>query len=275
MARIRSIKPEFWTSEQVMELSPVARLAFVGMWNFCDDGGNHPASVKTLKAEVFPADDLPVSSIDEMVQEMIAAGLLVEYEAQAKRWWHVTGWHHQRIDQPTYKYPGPDGHIPAGAPKRVERQRAMSAEQGACSVDVTAKHPECSASVAPPEGKGREGSKPTDAIASVVASKPATPACPHQEIVAAYHEILPMLPTVREWTDARQRLLRTRWSEKPVRQSVEWWRKFFGHVAESDFLTGRGAGTPGRDPFVADLEWLVSPKNFVKVIEGKYHRGDA
>jgi len=34
MARIRTIKPEFWTAEQVMELSRDARLLFIGMWNF-------------------------------------------------------------------------------------------------------------------------------------------------------------------------------------------------------------------------------------------------
>jgi hypothetical protein len=49
MARIRTVKPEFWTSEQVMELSPLARLAFIGMWNFCDDAGVHTASAKRLK----------------------------------------------------------------------------------------------------------------------------------------------------------------------------------------------------------------------------------
>ncbi len=45
MARIRTTKPEFFTSEQVMNLSIFARFAFLGMWNFCDDGGNHPASL--------------------------------------------------------------------------------------------------------------------------------------------------------------------------------------------------------------------------------------
>jgi len=43
MARIRTIKPEFWVSEQVGECSPNARLLFIGMWNFCDDRGVHPA----------------------------------------------------------------------------------------------------------------------------------------------------------------------------------------------------------------------------------------
>ncbi|WP_186145980.1 hypothetical protein [Burkholderia gladioli] len=109
MARIRSIKPEFWTSEQVMSCSRDARCLFIGLWNFCDDGGNHPASVKTLKAEVFPADDdATMAAMMGWVDELIEQGLLAEYEAGGKEYWHVTGWHHQRIDQPTMRHPAGD-----------------------------------------------------------------------------------------------------------------------------------------------------------------------
>ena len=55
MARIRTIKPEFWTSEQVVECSPTARLLFIGLWNFCDDAGNQPASAKQSRCRFFPA----------------------------------------------------------------------------------------------------------------------------------------------------------------------------------------------------------------------------
>lgn len=58
MARIRTIKPEFWTSEQVMNCSRDARLLFIGLWNFCDDYGRHPANSKQLKALIFPDDNL-------------------------------------------------------------------------------------------------------------------------------------------------------------------------------------------------------------------------
>lgn len=118
MARIRSIKPEFWTAEQVMECSPLARLAFIGLWNFCDDAGIHPASPKTLKAEVFPSDDITSTHVAEMVRELVTQGLLEEYEVDGRQFWAVTGWHHQKIDQPTYKHPRPDGTVPEGAPRR-------------------------------------------------------------------------------------------------------------------------------------------------------------
>jgi hypothetical protein len=105
MARIRTIKPEFWSSEQVMECQALTRLLFIGIWNFCDDGGNHPDSEKTIKARVFPGDEISSSSIRRMLDELSSNGLLAFYEHSGKRYLHVSGWEHQRIDKPTFKYP--------------------------------------------------------------------------------------------------------------------------------------------------------------------------
>lgn len=128
--------------------------------------------------------------------------------------------------------------------------------------------------------------EPTEPIGSVVPGEPGTegeqverdkpkaPPCPHAEIIALYHETLPSLARVREWTEARQAFLRKRWTENAERQSLDWWRGFFEYVGESSWLTGRKPGRDG-DAFECDLEWLVRPRNFVKVIEGKYHRGAA
>ena len=105
-----------------------------------------------------------------------------------------------------------------------------------------------------------------------VASKPAT--CPHQDIIAAYHELLPSLARVREWTAERQSFLRKRWAENPERQTLNWWRDFFAYVGQSDFLMGRRETQTGA--FECDLEWLVRPKNFIRVLEGRYeNRGRA
>ena len=119
-----------------------------------------------------------------------------------------------------------------------------------------------------PRGRERERGLPISPEIGLV-GKPTV--CPQSEIVSLYHQVLPSCTAVRDWTTSRQVLLRTRWNETPKRQSLDWWRKFFGYVSESEFLTGRAESKPDRDPFVADLEWLIRPKNFVKVIEGKYH----
>ena len=93
--------------------------------------------------------------------------------------------------------------------------------------------------------------------------------------MALYHEVLPELARVRDWTNDRQAFLRTRWREKPERQTLDWWRKFFGYVRTCPWLMGQGVTSDDRAPFFADLEWLVRPKNFRKVIEGKYQQRSA
>jgi len=58
-------------------------------------------------------------------------------------------------------------------------------------------------------------------------SEDPTTVCPHQEIIDLYHEKLPTLPHIREWTKQRQALLRMRWKEKPERQNLDFWPFFF------------------------------------------------
>jgi len=103
-----------------------------------------------------------------------------------------------------------------------------------------------------------------------LSAKPDTAPCPHAEIVALYHEILPVNPRVKVWDGARSASLRARWREDAKRQSLDYWRRFFTHVAASEFLTGRRPDREGR-PFLPGLDWLVLPKNFAKVIENRYH----
>ena len=112
MSRIRTIKPELWTSEQVVSCSPLSRLLFIGLWNFCDDHGVHQASYIRIKAEVFPADNFDINEIKSWINELIIHGLIHEYIAEEKPYWIVTGWRkHQRIDKPTYRHPLPQSEL--------------------------------------------------------------------------------------------------------------------------------------------------------------------
>lgn len=98
--------------------------------------------------------------------------------------------------------------------------------------------------------------------------------CPHQEIIDAYHELVPTGRQVRTWGAERQKKLRARWREDAKRQSIDWWRSFFAYISKSDFLTGRTHSSQ-RAPFEIDLEWIVSPANFSKILEGKYENRSA
>lgn len=247
MARIRTIKPDFWTDEKVVELSAFARLLFIGLWNFADDSGRMVYSPKKIKMQIFPADSV---EIPELVGEIRRNSLVTVYVFEGIEYLQINGFEkHQKIDKrsPSKLPPPPDSpRIPAELP----------------GIPTT-------------EGNGREGIKEgegsTSSPATAGSSTPRAPTCPHQEIIALYHQCLPELPEVANWTETRQRYLQARWREKESRQNLDWWKRFFEFIKESDFLCGRAPGTNGKKPFRADLEWIITQGNFVKIIERKYH----
>lgn len=98
MARIRTIKPEFWTDRRVGECSTNARLLFVAAFNFADDEGGLDRSAKQLKAQAFPYDSI---DCEPLVQELIEVGLVIEYEVGGDKYLHIKNFRkHQRIDKP-------------------------------------------------------------------------------------------------------------------------------------------------------------------------------
>jgi uncharacterized protein YdaU (DUF1376 family) len=111
-------------------------------------------------------------------------------------------------------------------------------------------------------------------------AKDGLPTCDHKTIVELYHQHLPTLRRVEVWNDTRKGYLKQRWREVAVDLAktdtvtsevmLNWWADFFQHIGKSKFLTGKVNSRDGR-AFVADLEWIIKPTNFAKIIEGKYH----
>jgi hypothetical protein len=102
VARIRSIKPEFWSDDRVTSVSIGARLTFIGIWNFCDDRGVHPGGGRRVKAEVFPLDDgVSAKQVEDWIEELLSIGLLGSFNHDGQRWLYVPGWHHQVINRPS------------------------------------------------------------------------------------------------------------------------------------------------------------------------------
>ena len=110
--------------------------------------------------------------------------------------------------------------------------------------------------VATTEGEGEE-SRGEDKN-TLVGTK--VPTCPHKEIIAKYHEILPMLPTVLEsrWAgSSRAKQLQARWREDPRHQVISFWENFFESVKHSPFHLGQN----DRE-WKADLGWLTKRDKF-------------
>ena len=77
MARIRTIKPEFWEDENLAKLPVHARLLFIGTWNFADDNGALLANPVLMKSHIFPYEDIGISTISEWIDMLVENGMLI------------------------------------------------------------------------------------------------------------------------------------------------------------------------------------------------------
>lgn len=141
MARIRTIKPEFFTSEDIVERSPFARLLYVALWCEADKEGRLVWKPKTFKMRYLPADDVDVVAL---CQELIDAGLVVLYGSGFA---HIPAFKaHQHINPRESDSLLPDPDASGTRPSRVgTRQSRDSDAQGGR------------------EGKGKEGNTGADA----------------------------------------------------------------------------------------------------------------
>jgi hypothetical protein len=98
MARIRTIKPDFWTDGNMVQLSPFARLLYIGMWNFamCDHGHVADDAMK-LKLQILPMDNI---NINELLAEIMLQGRVTRIVSpDGRTYLHVKRFEdHQKID---------------------------------------------------------------------------------------------------------------------------------------------------------------------------------
>lgn len=108
MARIRTIKPSFFTSEDICKLTPLARLLFQGLWVEADRDGYLPDKPFQLKTRILPADDCDV---DALLWDLVEQNLITRFTVAEKQFICITEFKtHQR---PHPKEPA--SAVPAGS----------------------------------------------------------------------------------------------------------------------------------------------------------------
>jgi hypothetical protein len=262
VARIRTIKPEFFRHEGLQDLEIAnpgmyPMMVFEGLWGHCDSKGRFEWKPRLLKLDILPF--LPFS-MAETLEILHQSGFVTRYSIDGKEYGIVQTFEkHQRLTgkelQEGVKYPEPTR-------ESLEKYRGSTGEIPESQEGKRKGREE--------EGKGLETS-------SLVVSE-LTP-CPHQEIISLYAELLPELPQVRKWEGSRTTHLKARWSwvikdlkskGKPFDKDagLDFFRRMFRYVSTRDFLMGR-TGT-----WSASLPWIVEDENFTKIIEGNYVNQD-
>ena len=113
--RIRSIKPEFWSSPDIAALSDADRLLFIGLWSYVDDHGRGRDDVALIVAALYPHDMVAspldtVAKVRDGLARLSEANLILRYAVASRTYFLVTGWSkHQRVDKPkASRIPAPE-----------------------------------------------------------------------------------------------------------------------------------------------------------------------
>ncbi|MCA0214544.1 MAG: DUF1376 domain-containing protein [Proteobacteria bacterium] len=125
----------------------------------------------------------------------------------------------------------------------------------------------------------------TTVAKATVSAKPTIPHCPHVVLIDLFGKHLPELPQPKPelWDGKNAQAMRSRWKwlltatkrsgeryATTEAEAVDWFDRFFGYVAKSDFLTGRSGRWMN-----CDLGWLMNQSNFAKVVQGNYENKEA
>jgi len=102
MARIRTIKPDFWKHEELSELAPEVHMLAAALLNYADDEGYFRANPKLVKAECCPLREDSVSVHDALNQLSDIGYIRLFTGSDGKAYGHVcTFTEHQKINRPS------------------------------------------------------------------------------------------------------------------------------------------------------------------------------
>ena len=106
MAKIRTVKPEFWEDEKIGKLKRECRLLFLGLFNFADDQGVIKSNPVYIKSRVFPYDeDLRVNELKNWLGALVQARMLIPFQHKGEGYYVIRTFNgHQKIDQRYARY---------------------------------------------------------------------------------------------------------------------------------------------------------------------------
>lgn len=259
MARIRTIKPEFFKHEELhhleLETGLPVRLAFVGLWTQCDREGRFRWQPRVLKTDILPFDDCDFSLV---LDALHAGGFIQKYEAGGKWYGCVPTFHsHQTVNhrEAESKIPEPPTLTET---TRDDASSSLHGNARAC--------PGGTGTGRELERKGKEDSDNADASSSVaVATTPVAPvvvSASQQEVVDAWNKVASEegFVTARQLTSDRQRALKARLADP------HWdWRQALERIRGSPFCHGHNPRN-----WRATFDFFIKPKTVNALLEGQY-----
>ena len=100
MAKIRTIKREFWHDEKIGSLPPEARLLYIGTWSIADDNGVLRGNPAYIRSQLFAYDEeVTAADVRRWIELLTAERMLVPFTHRGERYLLVRRFRdHQKID---------------------------------------------------------------------------------------------------------------------------------------------------------------------------------
>jgi len=161
--RIRSIKPEFWASENMAALSRDERLVFIGLWSLADDEGRFRANPRYIAGQLLPYDEDGLVVVSRALARLREQAAVTLYEVDGSSYGLVTGWgRHQKIDRPSKsRLPDPPPSVTTGVSvdSTKAREDSSSPREASCEEQGTGNREQ-----GEEQGAGSATARPTAAV---------------------------------------------------------------------------------------------------------------
>lgn len=127
MARIRTLKPTFFTSRSLSKVSIAARMTFAGLWCHADDTGRGSADPAILKGALWPHDaEVTEEVVLDHLHALAETGHIAHYEVDGDPFFQVARWEkHQASSYRTGKaqHPAPADGTPISRDSTTSREK--------------------------------------------------------------------------------------------------------------------------------------------------------
>lgn len=279
----RLVREGLMESEAVLSLPVEGRWLFVIILLSADDVGLFEATEFKLARRADVNRDLA----GKLMTMLADADLVRLYEIEGKRYGFIPKFR-QRVQIKNTKHPLPPAALYLDDPDALNKIKDLSSKTTVGAPVGSG----CTSDVQPSEAKEEVEDKGKVSVSqnSTSSSIPrrrrngadAVPACPYDEIVKAYNELLHELPAARivKAGSKRQRVILELWKwvltstksdgtrrATTTAEGLQWMRNYFERARDNDFIMGRAKRSEGHENWEADIDYLCSEKGMKQVIE--------
>lgn len=258
MMRIRTIKPEFFTDDELYDAEIASalplRLAFAGLWCACDREGRFEWRPRQLGAVILPYDAIPFENV---LDALVKYGFVIKYRV-GNAWFGLvpTLTKHQIIN---------NREMASGLPVLQLAEEVIDA----CPTrDPRVTHASCGKGreVKGKEGKGIESNDPLPSPETTLVISQTAAKDPPVDFVNSWNALGKPFSKIESWNAKRKTALRIRMSDAYF---AENWKAAIDRMKSSKFCRGENNRS-----WIADVGFFLRPDTIAKIMEGKYDNRD-